>query len=404
MTGIAWAAIAVLGALALLLLSALAFRSSLTYQINYNEGWNAYFVQRLLAGLPLYPAQSEAIINNYPPVSFYLVAALSTLTGDIPMAGRLMSWAAFLGCTLSIGGILGRMGCQWIGILCGTIVWVALMTIRFDLYVGMFDPQMTAHFVMLAGFYLLLGSLQNAPLRTLGSAALVVTAGTIKHNILALPITIVLWLALYHRRVLAIWLISAASVALVELAIFRHIFGSEFINGVTAARRYVLSNAYTKMINWIGPIAPLLGIAAMPVFTAPRNPFAVLIGLYIGLALAIGSLGAAGEGTNYNIIFDVAFSVSLRIGYFVGRSAVFQNAHHGASTDLSAWVAQPGLVAWATVFCAAALLLAGAQVADATTTNLRRWLAREQIREADATNAIQFIASQPSAIPSFFLL
>ena len=35
MTGIAWAAIAVLGALALLLLSALAFRSSLTYQINY---------------------------------------------------------------------------------------------------------------------------------------------------------------------------------------------------------------------------------------------------------------------------------------------------------------------------------------------------------------------------------
>ena len=41
MTGIAWAAIAVLGALALLLLSALAFRSSLTYQINYNEGWNA---------------------------------------------------------------------------------------------------------------------------------------------------------------------------------------------------------------------------------------------------------------------------------------------------------------------------------------------------------------------------
>lgn len=391
MTWIAWSAIATMGGLALLLLSALAFRSSLTYQINYNEGWNAYFVQRVLTGLPLYPGDSEAIINNYPPLSFYLVAALSVLTGDIPLAGRLMSWAAFLGCTLTIGGVLGRMGCRWIGILCGAVVWAALMTIRFDLYVGMFDPQMTAHCVMLVGFYLLLGRPPNTRLRTLCSAALVVTAGAIKHNILALPITIVIWLVFYHRQILFVWLIGAVSVALVQLAIFQYAFGSELIHGITAARRYLLSFAYTKMVNWIGPIAPLLGIAAVPAFIAPRDPFAVLIALYMVLALAVGCLGAAGEITNYNIIFDVAISASLGIGYLVGRPGTLAEV----STDRSDGVTQSGLAAWGSVFCAFSLLLAGAQVADATTTNPGRWLARERMREADAAKTIQFIASRP---------
>jgi hypothetical protein len=391
MTWIAFSAVAFLGGLALLLLSALAFRSCLTYQINYNEGWNAYFVQRVIAGLPLYPPDPEAIINNYPPVSFYLVAALSVLTGDIPLAGRLLSWAAFLGCTLSIGGLLGRMGCHWIGIICGVVVWAALMTIRFDLYVGMFDPQMTAHCVMLVGFFLLLGCLPNTPLRTLCSAALVVTAGAIKHNILALPITIVLWLAAYHRRVLVVWLLGAASVAIAELAIFRIAYGPELIHGITAARGYVLSNAYTKMVHWIGPIAPLVGMATLPAFTTPRDPFAVLIGLYMAMALAIGCLGAAGEQTNYNVIFDVAISASLGIGYLVGRSGAWS----ARSADDPDRVAPPGLVAWASVSCAFCLLLAGAQVADATTTNPRRWLARERMREAETAKTIQFIASQP---------
>ncbi len=388
MIWIAWSAIAAMGGLAVVLLSALAFRSSLTYQINYNEGWNAYFVQSVLTGLPLYPGNSAPIINNYPPLSFYLVAALSYLTGDIPLTGRLMSWAAFLGCTLSIGGLLGRMGCHWIGIICGAVVWAMLMTVRFDLYVGMFDPQMTAHCVMLVGACLLLGRLRNATLRTLCSAALVVTAGAIKHNILALPITIVIWLALYHRRVLAVWLMGAVSVACVELAIFRYAFGPELILGITAPRRYLVSYAYTKMVNWTVPIAPLLGIAALPVFTAPRDPFAVLIGLYMVAALAIGCLGAAGDSTNYNVIFDVAISVSLGIGYLVGRPEM-------ACTDRSDRIAQPGLGGWGAVFCAFSLFLAGAQVADATTTNPRRWLARERMREADAAKTIQFIASQP---------
>jgi len=387
MTCIAWSAITLVACLALSLLSALAFRSSLTYQINYNEGWNAYFVQRVMAGLPLYPSRSESIINNYPPVSFYLVAALSGLTGDILVAGRMMSWLSFLGCTLSIASLLGKMGCRRMGIISGAVVWAALMTIKFDLYVGMFDPQITAHCVMLIGFCLLLGSLKASPIRILCSAALVVTACAIKHNVLALPIAIVIWLMVYHRRILTLWLIGAVSVAVVELAIFRSIFGPELILGITAARRYLISNAYTKMVNWTGPIAPLLGIATIPVFTAPRDPFAVLIAIYIVAALAIGCLGAAGQETNYNVIFDVAIAVSLGIGYAVGRPA--------SSTDRSDSPASSGLAAWSTVFCAFSLILAGMQVADATTTSPSRWIVRERMREADTAKAVQFIASQP---------
>src|ERR1700760_2264389 len=56
--------------------AALLYRSSLHYQINYNEGWNSYFVARVLDGLPLYPDRSTHLINNYPPLSFYIVAAV----------------------------------------------------------------------------------------------------------------------------------------------------------------------------------------------------------------------------------------------------------------------------------------------------------------------------------------
>src|ERR1700712_1766711 len=68
-----------------------------------NEGWNAYLAHAAMTGAPLYP--QGLMVNNYPPLSFYVVGALGSLTGDPIMAGRLLSAVGFLvsaGCIIAI--------------------------------------------------------------------------------------------------------------------------------------------------------------------------------------------------------------------------------------------------------------------------------------------------------------
>ena len=60
---------------------------------NYNEGWNAYHAARLAAGEALYDGNAWRP-NNYPFVSFYVIAALKPLFGDVLIAGRAVSLAS----------------------------------------------------------------------------------------------------------------------------------------------------------------------------------------------------------------------------------------------------------------------------------------------------------------------
>ena len=55
---------------------------------------DAAFVPAVLAGGPLYFPPDALLTNNYPPLSFYLVAPLAGLIGDAVFAGRLMAWLA----------------------------------------------------------------------------------------------------------------------------------------------------------------------------------------------------------------------------------------------------------------------------------------------------------------------
>src|ERR1700757_175522 len=67
-----------------------------------NEGWNAYFAQRtMLTGSP-YPPVSSLMINNYPPLSFFIVGSLSHVLGDAIVIGRIVSLLALGFCALAI--------------------------------------------------------------------------------------------------------------------------------------------------------------------------------------------------------------------------------------------------------------------------------------------------------------
>ena len=80
--------------LALIALPILADRLALLplhVALNPNEGWNALHTEAWRHGRALYLDPSGPVLNNYPPLSFALVALLSRLTGDLIIAGRILS-------------------------------------------------------------------------------------------------------------------------------------------------------------------------------------------------------------------------------------------------------------------------------------------------------------------------
>jgi len=86
------------GVLALLTLALLA-RNLLAIPVlaplDPNEGWNAAHALALLAGHGLYPPPQNPMVNNYPPLSFTLVAGMTMVTGDAVIAGRILALLAF---------------------------------------------------------------------------------------------------------------------------------------------------------------------------------------------------------------------------------------------------------------------------------------------------------------------
>ena len=73
-------AVAALVALTALSLLGPAYRSFFLFDINLNEAWYAYHAQAILDSRPLYPTADQLITNNYPPLSFYVMALLLKLT------------------------------------------------------------------------------------------------------------------------------------------------------------------------------------------------------------------------------------------------------------------------------------------------------------------------------------
>src|SRR3954451_17449491 len=75
-------------------LSQPAYRAFLNVEIQPNEHSNAYFVDAATGKMPLYPSADKLITNNYPPLSFYIVALVGWFIGDPVLAGRLLSLIA----------------------------------------------------------------------------------------------------------------------------------------------------------------------------------------------------------------------------------------------------------------------------------------------------------------------
>ncbi|HEY0265112.1 MAG TPA: glycosyltransferase family 39 protein [Rhizomicrobium sp.] len=315
-----WSAIAALALAVLPLLARNLAMIPAHVPLDPNEGWNAAHALSAMAGAPLYPPPGAQMVNNYPPLSFYIVGAMAKLTGDAIVAGRLLAGLAFLLVCGGIACLSRQMECGARSALFAMLFFAGVLLIGSD-YVAMDDPQLLGHAVQIAGLGL---ALRHRPI---AAAALFAASLFIKHNLLALPLATGLWLLWQERRAGLQYLLWGTAFALAGLVAFRLGFGVSLWSQLATPRLSSAANLRTALLHlWWAPL-PLLTLQGLR-----EDRFSLFCFLYAAIALALGLVFAAGDGVDSNAFFDLALALSLALGLIL---------NHGRRTVLAAASALP---------------------------------------------------------------
>jgi len=323
------ALLALFAALVVGLLLELLWRSTLTISINQNEGWNAYLAASAMEGKRLYFQPGDFRTDNYPPLSFLLIGAITQVIPDAVMAGRTVAWLAFLAIAFAIFGILRSCGNDRIAACFGALLFAAFMATYYTSYVGVDDPQMLANALTTTALWLMLRA--EVTSRRAAIAATVMTVALfIKHNIVALPIAAAIWLFFQQRQAAAAFVVTGAIAGLAGLGVCDASFGRDFLAGLTAPRQYRFVTAYQKLFRWLQPMQVPLGLAAFVAHPDLSGRFGPCFGLYMIVALLVGAVGAGGDGIDFNAVFDLVIAFSLAGGHVLGRLRALER--HGPET------------------------------------------------------------------------
>src|SRR3569833_2044929 len=185
-----------------------------------NEGWNAYHALAATEGRTPYP--HDLMVNNYPPLSFYIVGALGDHIGDNIIAGRLVSLLSFLAIGMGLAALLRQMGASVLDGIFAGLLFSAGLLIASD-YVGMNDPQLLGHALQIEALLLLL---RPRPAIAMG-AALLVAGLFVKHSLIAVPLAAFVWMLPRNRGEalrLAAWGIGFGDIGLFVVCLFLGVF------------------------------------------------------------------------------------------------------------------------------------------------------------------------------------
>jgi len=294
------------------------WRAQFPLEIWPTESWSAYFDVAAVHGGTLYPAPDLLIANNYPPLSFYAMGWLARLFGDPIAVGRVVSVLALgaIGVEIALAVAALGAGLAWGAV--GGLWFVAIMAHVSTNYVGASDPQLAGQAIMAAGLAWFIAC-DRAGRSCLGPLVLMVAAGFWKHNIVAIPLTAVIWLAVRGgaRSYLAIVLSGIAAVA--GLALCRLAFGPDFFANLLAPRAYGLSLIVPHLghLQWLAAAA-LIWLAWF--LGARRDDAARFTALHVGISLAVCIVQWSGDGVAQNAEFDPMIALAVGVGVALGRS------------------------------------------------------------------------------------
>ena len=274
-----------------------------------NEGWNAYHAASAMAGGPLYPPSSSFMINNYPPLSFYVVGAVGRVLGDNIIAGRIVSLLSLAVVSFGLFKIAIRMGCQKFEALFASSLLVAGLLVFTD-YVGMNDPQILAHAIAVMGFLLML----RDPVRTrnLAAAALLfVLAAFVKHNVIVMAMSVTAWLAVADWRSAMRLAAFGLFFAVLGLVLFYLCYDRSLLTLLQSARSYAWENLREGLGNWLRWSAvSLVGMVVLFVIRG-RDKYVRLCAIYAVFGILLGVLFLGGSGVDANVLFDADIALAL---------------------------------------------------------------------------------------------
>ncbi len=263
------------------------YRAFLNVEIETNEGWNAYFADAAMGKMPLYPSADQLITNNYPPLSFYIVGLVGRFAGDPVLAGRLLSLVAMVAIATTIVLSVRRLGGSGLAARISAAFFVATMSRFFISYVGMNEPQLFSEAIMAFGFLGFLIARSNDR-GYIWPVLVMAFAGFIKHNIIAMPLTVFLWLGL-HRRREAVKCFCVAGIAIITgIAVCYALFGSNFFLNILSPRHYSLKGELSalKDLEWVS-----VGLLACLCNAWARRRDASVQLCSCLIAIALGSMG-----------------------------------------------------------------------------------------------------------------
>ncbi|MCF7729959.1 MAG: glycosyltransferase family 39 protein [Chthoniobacterales bacterium] len=295
-------------------------RSFLGVMINSNEGWNAFFGDAAMGKMQLYPSPDELITNNYPPLSFYIVGSLGKILGDTILAGRLLSLLAIGVISIFIAQIIkklsitsGKLASSLQGRLIGVTYFIGTLTIFFKWYVGANDPQLLAQAIMIIGFSLFIKAMEQERNYWIAIFVMVI-AGFFKHNIITMPLTIMLWLLLQKKwKVFFFCSFFALSLIILGFAICLGAYGFDFYYNFTSPRSCLLfkvSHAFSDL----GALSVGLLFWFFTSWKFRKESSVHLVSLMVFIALIVGFVQRLGNGVFVNAQFDLVIALSIGLG------------------------------------------------------------------------------------------
>ncbi|WP_428390873.1 hypothetical protein [Lichenicoccus sp.] len=289
-----------------------------------NEGWNAFQAARAISAGVLYPPPGSLTGNNYPPLSFFIVGGIGRVIGDAIVAGRLIALVSVLivaGLVFAAVRLVG--GRSAVAPVLGTLLFLGCNATILRPYLAMDDPQWLGHALMTAGIVLLLAGETHAPLRPgrIASAALlVVCGGLVKHNLVAFPLAATLWLMLYDRRALAVWIATSALTLLATVSLLDHAYGAAFFADLLTSDRHY--SALRMVVKSVGPVAVMLPMILVTLRLRRirgLDPRIDLLLLMVVISVPLGIVQRSGQGVDRNAHFEAFIALSIATAASLGR-------------------------------------------------------------------------------------
>jgi hypothetical protein len=312
------------------------------FERNYNEGWNIYNTERLVHRDLVYD-DNYWRVNNYPIGSFLVIAGVNCLIDDLLLSGRIVALVSFATIGLLAAVAIRRFGGERIDAVFGVGCVLGFCYLVAPAWIIVDDPQTLGEAAMMGG---LVSYLSRPPDRIglLRTACLVVLAGFIKHNVLAVPVAITLDLAIRSPRRLPFWLASCAGFAAGFLGLTQIVAGGTFIDHLLSPRIFTWYGVRYHLMKYLRLFKfPLVMVVFGAWLIFPARRF-VLAGWGV-TSICLATIFSGFEGASYNMFQDAAvfLGVASAVLFCELRKAVAGSGRFGwlVPAVVALFLAQP---------------------------------------------------------------